>query len=437
MGIEEVVSVSISVQDASVSQQGFGTGMLAAYHTHYLDRIRSYSGIAGMVTDGFSATGPHVRAATKYFAQTPHPPILKVGRRASAFTQIFTLTPTDTTVGLVYTLNFVLLNGTISKVTYTVVTSDTVALIIAGLITAMAAASPAVAMTTSNHTTYFTLTANAAGALFDLTVNPELTLLDSTADPGISADLTAIALADADWFGLALDSNGIAEITAAALWASSQTVIFAYNSADTVCATSSTADVGSVMKGLGYTNVIGMFSESVLSFAGLAWLAEELPKIPGTSDWAYKNLPGVAVDVLNPTQKGYLKGKNLNYYTALGGRNITRWGTAASGRFIDITHFVFFLTARMQEEVYATIVSLPKVPFTDSGVGLIKAAMLGVMLGDEIDGSLVKGSSTVSAPLVASISPTDRANRALNGVTFATKYTGAVNTAAIQGTLSI
>ena len=57
--------------------------------------------------------------------------------------------------------------------------------------------------------------------------------LDETADPGIVADLTAIRLADPDWYGLGLDSNSKAEVEAAAAWAEAEQIIFGSNTADT------------------------------------------------------------------------------------------------------------------------------------------------------------------------------------------------------------
>lgn len=92
--LDDLVNVSITSQTRTVSRQGFGTPLIAAYHTRWADRVRSYTSLQAMRSDGFKTSDPAYKIAVAVFAQSPRVTRLKVGRRASAFTQVVDLTPT-------------------------------------------------------------------------------------------------------------------------------------------------------------------------------------------------------------------------------------------------------------------------------------------------------------------------------------------------------
>ncbi len=439
MSLSDIVNVSITAGSVTVSRQGFGTPLIVCYHTHNLDRVREYASVAEMVADSFSATGAPVRMATKIFAQNPKPRTIKVGRRALPPTQKFTLVPTDTTVGKRYSMVITRANGTTFTLAYTVVTSDTVALIIDGLVLALAAASPAVALTPTDNTTSLVLTA-AAGVLFDVSeVCLGLTITDTTTDPGIATDLSAIEVVDADWYGLALDSNSEAEILAAAAWAESRTCVFACNTMDTGAAVAATTtDVMSDLHGFGYARTACIFSGSALSYAGAAWLGKMLPTDPGKATWKFKTLAGVSVDTLTTAQQSAIEGKDGNFYTAVAGVSITQSGISAAGEWIDVTHYLDYLKARIGENVFALLAARPKIPYTDGGVELIKSEVLAELMRGVSSGALDKTPAPgVTAPLVADISTTDRGNRHLPDVEFTGRLAGAIHDVDITGTLTV
>ena len=86
MSLDTIVVVTISATTLTPSRTGFGTPLLAGFFATsvFPERVRTYSGTAGMLTDGFLANDPIVRAAGKIFAQSPHPTNVKIGRRANA-----------------------------------------------------------------------------------------------------------------------------------------------------------------------------------------------------------------------------------------------------------------------------------------------------------------------------------------------------------------
>ncbi len=94
MSLDDIASVSISTTSAQPTRVGFGTGLVAAHHTRYVDRVRSYTSLAGLVADGFTPRSAVYRAVAAIFSQNPRPPRVKVGRRASPFTQVVRVVPT-------------------------------------------------------------------------------------------------------------------------------------------------------------------------------------------------------------------------------------------------------------------------------------------------------------------------------------------------------
>src|SRR5678816_72744 len=104
MGVEEIVTISISLSAVNPSRQSFGVGLLAAYHNQYVDRVRTYSNLPALAAD-FPASSTAVgaaqiyKAASKYFAADPAPASLKVGRRTRSFTSTMQITVLDAVAG--------------------------------------------------------------------------------------------------------------------------------------------------------------------------------------------------------------------------------------------------------------------------------------------------------------------------------------------------
>ena len=437
MSLDTIVQINITAQSTSPSRAGFGTPLAAGFHTVFANRVRAYASGAEMVTDGFLATDPLVRLANKVFSQNPKVTLIKIGRRANAPTQKLNFTPTDTTVGLDYTMAFTRMDGTTETATYTVIVADTVELIIDGLITAIAALSGGLDMTPTDNATDFDLLADVAGDLFNVVVNKEMDIKDTTVDPGLAADLAAIRAEDADWFGLLLDSNSEAECLAAAVFAEPLEVMFGCNSYDTEILDAVVVDdLFSDLKAAGHARTFPIWSGSVLSYAAAAWMGDRFPADPGTSTWAFKQLASVTVDTLSSAQQAAVEGKNGNHYNTVAGVNITFDGKVSAGEFIDIVRFISFLRARLQENVFALLVNLPKVPFTDPSVDLFKGEIGATIRRNEPD-AIVPGTTVVTAPLVADISTTDRVNRLLPDVKFDSQLAGEIHALKIDGVLTI
>ncbi|MCK6585957.1 MAG: DUF3383 domain-containing protein [Polyangiaceae bacterium] len=432
MSLSDVINVTITAATRTPTQKGFGTPLIAGYHTKYGDRVRTYKQLEDLVADTFATTDPIYLAAQKILSQNPRPQQFKVGRRALPFTQIARLTPTVTTEGVVLKVRV----GT-TLISYTIPGAATIASICAAL---HALINPLAGVASADNTTHVTVTTDAAGALVDYSdVSEGLELRDMTVDPGIAADLSAIEAADSDWYGLSLDSNSEAEIGAAAAWTETRAKIFVPSTADTrVKVAAETTDVGSDIKTSDYARTGVIWNGQLLGYAGAAWQGAVLPYEPGRATWAFKSLKGVTPDKLTPTELTGLDGKNVNHYTTLAGLPITRKGYAGSGDYLDITIGIDWLTARLQERLYGLLVNNPKVPFTDAGIDLVRGVILGVIKQGKKQGILNPDTTPIiDLPKAADVSAADKAARLLPDVFIQDTLAGAIHKLTIRASLSV
>ena len=82
--------------------------------------------------------------------------------------------------------------------------------------------------------------------------------------------------------------------------------------------------------------------------------------------WAYQQLPSVTAQTLTTTERTNLEAKNVNFLSTLAGVNITRYGIACGGDYIDIMRGTDWLAARIQERVYTLLLNNDKLPYTKS-----------------------------------------------------------------------
>lgn len=435
MPLSDIVNLTITAQTQTVSQQGFNTGILMAYHTAHMDLTRSYSNLAAVAEDHAAGTVIY-RAAQAFFAQSPRPSTLKIGRRATAMSQTYKLTPTNTTEDFVYTLEFIEPDGTVQTATYTVQAGDTVATVIDGLKIAIDALGMDV--TTTDNMTDLDFDADNAGDLFSIEDKSNsgrpgsVKIKNTTADPGIAADLTAIAAMDPDFFGIFLDSNSEAEGLAAMAWVETSIYVMSVDSSDTeILDQAISNDYFSDAETSAYARSFGVWKSKSLSFAGGAALGRMLPFTPGEFDIFLKTLAGQAADNLSDTHVAQIKAKTGNYYNALGGVNVYREGKTFANEWIDVIILIEYLRARIKENIFVAMLNQNKVPYTDSGVSLLVGVLEGTLRERESTPKRAKGlrpgTILVDAPAVASVPAATRNLRKLPDVTFQAEIEGSIH----------
>jgi hypothetical protein len=184
--------------------------------------------------------------------------------------------------------------------------------------------------------------------------------------------------------------------------------------------------------GVWYSNV------NCLHYTSAGIIGAQFPQNPGSDTWAFKTLPGVAVSTMLEAEYQAAQTKHANTYTQVQGLNITFSGITASGEYYDTTRFIDWISAIIQVDVFALVASLPKVPYTDLGVDMIKNSIAADLArGVKVGGFAATPAPTVSAPLVATVSTIDKAARLLPDVTFTATLAGAIHKAQITGVVSV
>ena len=439
MSLDSIVSVSITTAAAAISREGFGTPMIVGYHTEYADRVRTYTDLAGLVSDGFAVTDPIYLAAQAILSASVKVPQFKVGRRALPYTQIIHLTPIDTTEDFVYT-------GTVDGLTwtYTVQAADTINLICVGIKDAIngLASGPTAAEDPAAPSATKVISTAASGVLHayeDMNDRADLEIVDVTADPGIATDLAAIQNVDADWYGLQLDSQSEAEVKAAAAWVETLRKVQVYASQDSdILDAAVLTDIVSDLQTASYDRTFGGYHPKPMSYPGAAWMGEVFPKDPGSATWMFKTLTGIDTYELTSTELAALEGKAGNWYRELGGVGITGNGIVASGEFIDIIRGIDWLTARLQERIFGVLVNSDKIPFTDPGIAVVEAEVR-AQLQEAIGVGLIAAdpAPVVTVPKASDVSTANKTARTLPSVEFSATLAGAIHLVEITGVVSV
>lgn len=167
-------------------------------------------------------------------------------------------------------------------------------------------------------------------------------------------------------------------------------------------------------------------------YPDMATLGRLLPTDPGAATWSFKTLAGVTADVHSTNQRANLRAKFVNYYSAVAGRNITRWGTVAAGEYVDVIVFIDWLHARLSEELYTILVNNDKLPYTDAGIAAVEAAVRRV-LQQGIDVGGIATINSVTVPKAIDTAVADRAARVLRGVRFNARLAGAIHEIIVVG----
>lgn len=432
MSLDSIVNITIDAQTTAPTRAGFGTPMIAGYTTVFAERIRFFTQLTEMTTLGFSTSSALYKAAQAVFAQNPRPTQLAIGRLDVANTMVVTCTPVVQNTHL-YTVT---INGV--DFTFTSDGSATAAEIVAGLVAAINGGTEPV---TASGSTTLILTADVAGTNFELEVDySDLRPNDDTADTcDIEAQLAAITVVSDAWYALHLVDRSAAITEAAAAYIETVKKIFVATSGDYDILTSSTTDLASALQDAAYARTALLFSRLPHKASGAAWAGNQLPFDPGSTTWAFKTLAGVPADSFpDAGEIVFMKAKNCNYYSTVAGINVTQQGKTASGEFIDVTIFLDWLKARMQERIFSLLANSKKIPFTAAGIGLIENTVRaqlaeGVRVGGLEDDDVLQ----VTVPLISEVDPVDKANRLLKTVRFQATLAGAVHELVVIGTILV
>lgn len=430
MSLDQIVNIQITLGSKSVTRAGFGTPLVLGPNGDFgSDLVRTYTSLPGVAED-FETTDDEYKWAQRLFSQEKKPRQIRIGKRAVKVAQIETLTPTVANT----TAYKVTING--EDYEFTSDADATATEIVAGLI-ALINADPLCKMSGSGTTTLI-LTAENPGEANSVSASSNLAIVHTTANHGVIEDIQALQQVNDDWYCLILTSRDDLEILQAAAYIEALRKIFIAASDGLSIKTASTTDLGSVLKQKTYNRTALLWSGDEASGPEAAWAGRKLPTDPGSEQWRYASLSGISTDVLNATDLANLNAKNVNHYTTVGGVGIVQKGKMASGQWIDVTRFLDWFTARVQEGIYGLLVSVEKVPYTDGGVTSLEAIVRAkIEEGIRVGGISRDDGYTVESQKVAEVDPQLRQDRIFPDIAFEFRLAGAIGEVTVKGFVSV
>lgn len=292
--------------------------------------------------------------------------------------------------------------------------------------------------------THVDVTAAVAGRLMAFeALSDNLAIEDRSANgDDIEGDLDDLLVADPDFYALAIDSFAQGAIGTAAQWAETNRRLFVAQTADSACADpSEEEDLLSGLKDLSLGHTTPWYYPAIAAADG--WLAagilgDRLPATPGSDTWAYKTIAGVTVLPPSTTARAAVLAKNGNVYERKKGVAITFPGKVSLGEWVDVVRGLDWTRMRQQEALFALQLANPKIAFDDEGIGLVSAALYGVLDEGVANGLYAANPKPfVNAPLASATSSGDRSARRLTGVAWGARLAGAILTADVTGTATV
>jgi hypothetical protein len=430
MDLKQIINIQITRGNQTVTQAGFGVPLVLGSSAAFGDRVRSYTDMDSVAED-FDESDLEYKWALALFSQSLVPDKIMIGKRDAAVAQVSTLTPTvvDTTQ---YTVT---INGTEHSIT-----SDadaTASEIVAALIAAINGGAEAANVTASGTTTLI-VTSDHPGVAFSITASNNLAIAATTASHGVQDDIQTLQQTDNTWYCLILTSRSASEILQAASYIETQKKIFLACTSDSDVKTTSTTDVGSALKQKNYRRSSLFWSGDQADGPEAAWAGRKLPNAPGSESWRYATLVGITADNLTDTEIANLDAKNVNYYVTVAGVDVVQKGKVAQGDWIDNTRLIDWVEAQIQENIFALLISVEKIPYTDAGVATIEAVIRAQLdRGVRVGGIAKDPPYNVSFPKVSTIASQDRADRLLPDGQFSFTLAGAVGEVKINGYVSV
>ena len=426
----DIITINITRQDTPVKITNFGIPLILGAHKVFIERARVYFNLSDMLTDGFLSTDSEYLAALAIYSQNPTVQEIVVGRRSVDKVLISVVTALDNTD--YYTTidgTQFLINSGVGATTISIA-ADLVAAINLGV-------EPVTAVDILDGT--YELDADVATTAYTIAVDADQ-LITKPYSPSalVTDDLEAIKAENEDWYLIIETLHDPAEVLEIAAWVEAEKKLYITASSDANIidqdVITDTTSIAALLHAAEYDRTAVIYYDDLLKFVEAGWAGVELTKDAGTSTWAHKTIIGIPALNLNGTKIKNATDKKANVYVITGADGRTRWGTVASGEYIDIMRGADWLKARLQEALYSLLISADKVPYTDSGIASVRSFM-NVVLREAVAIDYITEDYTIIVPRAKDISSADKIARILKNVTFKAPLAGAIHKIEINGTL--
>jgi hypothetical protein len=404
--VSAVVNVSLNMAPTAAATRDFGA-LLILGTSPVIDtreRIRTYNNIEGVASD-FGISAPEYLAAQKYFAQSPRPAVVLIGRW-----------PKTATAGLLHGKILTTAEQALSG--FQAITAGTMAVTVDGTAKSLTAInlsavtnlngvasaitaklSPAgtcvwdggqkrfdiISATTGPASIVSYAADGALAALLGLQSSQAPAPVDGVAAENILATVQKAVDMTANWYGCTVaDSTlGEADILATGQFIESldQSRIFGVTSGDTnALASGSTTDIPFKLKQLGLARTFVQFSTTTPYAAASLFGRAFSVNFQGsntTITLKFKQEPTVVAEQLTTSQAAALKAKNANVFVEYNNNTaIIQEGVMCNGAFIDERHGLDWLQNDIQTAIWnLQYTSGTKIPQTAGGMNRICAVM--------------------------------------------------------------
>ena len=410
--VSSLVNVTVNLSAAPAQSQSL-TNLLILGTSNVIDtntRVRNYSTLTAVAAD-FGTTAPEYFAADEWFAQSPQPTTLSVGRWAQTATSgslIGSLVPAANQVLAVWNAitngGFeITIDGSTSIISGLNFSSATNLNGVASIITSGISGAVAVwnsiyqnFVITSNSTgtssEVLFLTTNPAGGVTDISAMLGLTTSSSGAYSvaGIAAEtaLEAVVISDEQfgqqWYAVVVLGATDSDVLAIAPYIEGTNTKHAFGVTTQeagVLTSTDTSNIAYKLKQLGLRKSVVQYSSSS-AYAVVSLLARIL-----TTDYnanntvitlAYKQEPGVVAESINQTQLNNLIANNANVFVNYdNGTAIIQPGVTSSGDFVDTIFGADWLAIAIQNTLFNLLYTSPtKIPQTNAGNGVLAAGII-------------------------------------------------------------
>ena len=415
LSVNRLIRTSVNLSPAASARRGFGT-LLAIGDSDVIDgaeRLRSYTTLES-VLDDFGTSAPEYKAAVLYFAQSPRPTTLMIGRMFSAASTAIlrggALKSTEQNLA-----NFTAVSAGSFKIdvdgaTKTVsaldlstavslpdVASKVEAAISGGVATVEWNGSQFVVYSVSTGATATLSYASATGSGTDISALLKLTAATASRAPidgfGVETPLEAVAVMSdrsAVWYGVTF-ASGIMPTTqqyldvAAYIEGVDLDRMFFITTQDAgVMDSADVANIAIDLEALAYKRTFLLYSGSN-AYAAVSACAREFSvnfnANKSTITLMYKTMPGVTAEVITESQAQTLKARKCSVFVEyVNDTAIIQYAAMASGHFIDEIHGLAWLKDAVQNAVYNLLYqSKTKIPQTDAGQNQIVGVISGVL----------------------------------------------------------
>lgn len=475
--VNRIVDVTIQMSPLAAATRNFGA-MLIVGASDVIDtqeRIRAYSSVTDIAND-FGTSAPEYQAAVAFFAQSPQPTTVQVGRWArSATSGLYKgkiLSTSDQEMDNFTTISAgafdVTIDGSVVNVTAVNLSAQSN---LNGVASQVSAALQSKGTCVWNGQQFVIKSASTGQTSTVSTVtstqlSQAMGLDSGTMVTGASAETleeATVALLDINtWYGAFytgdLEEQDIID-TAALISASTPSHICCFTSKDTnELDGTQTSSLGYELAQLGNNRVFVMYSSTNDNAAVSVLGRMSTVNFEGsntTITLMFKQCPGVEPEYLKTSQANALQRNNVNVFAAYqNDTSILQYGTMSGGWYIDEVHGLDWLQNRVETDLWNLLyTSTTKIGQDESGMTAILSTVNssleagvrngliapGVWNGDEF-GTLKRG-DTLTTGFYVYIQPleeqsqADREQRKAPPIQIAVKLKGAVHS--IDATITV